>query len=171
MKLVDIQPLEKWVALEKEIVKRSGLSGSIFDTEGIRITDYKKWVNDLCPLIKANQKGQTFICASAHQNIANIAMQSRESVIEECDAGMVKIVVPIFLKDEFLGGAGGCGLLLDEGEVETFLINKLTDIDDAELEKLSADIKAISMEEAQETAQFIQSEIARIVDNYLALNG
>jgi len=36
-------------------------------------------------------------------NIAAQAMRSRETVIEECDAGMIKLVVPIFLEDEFIG--------------------------------------------------------------------
>ena len=100
MELTDIQTLEEWENLEKEIFERSGLDASIFNTDGIRITDYKEWVNRLCPVIKDNDKGQSFICAVAHMNLAAIAKNTKDHVIEECDAGLVKILVPIFVNDE-----------------------------------------------------------------------
>ena len=108
MDLTDLFPLDKWVELEKEINRRSGLNATVFDSNGTRITDFKKWSNSLCPLIKANEKGQTFICSSAHQNIAAVAKKTRKPVVKECDAGMAKIVVPVFVHDEFLGCVGGC---------------------------------------------------------------
>jgi hypothetical protein len=70
MKLTDIAPLEKWLELEQKINERSGLNASVFDVNGVRITNFKKWANKLCPVIKADEKGQAYICAVAHQNIA-----------------------------------------------------------------------------------------------------
>jgi ligand-binding sensor protein len=130
MHLTDMIPLEKWVALEEEIARRFGLDVNVFDTEGVRISEFKNWVNPLCPAIKATDKGQAFICAVAHMNVAAQAMQTRQAVIEECDAGLVKVVVPIFCKDRFVGAVGACGVCLDDGEVDTFLVNKMTDIEE-----------------------------------------
>jgi len=121
MKLTDILPVKKWEALEKEINKRFDLNAPVFDKDGIRITDFKKWVNNLCPVIKANKRGQSFICAVAHQNIAAEAEKTKQPVIGECDAGFVKIAVPIFVGDEFLGVAGGCGRINHGNRVEFFL--------------------------------------------------
>ena len=45
MKLTDLLPPDEWVELEQEITKQSGLSGNIFDAEGIRITNYRNWGN------------------------------------------------------------------------------------------------------------------------------
>jgi hypothetical protein len=67
LNLSDIAALENWIELEKKINDRSGLNASVFDAAGVRITDFKKWANKLCPVIKSNQKGQNFICALAHQ--------------------------------------------------------------------------------------------------------
>ena len=167
MNLTDLLPLDEWVTLEKEIHRRSGLNASVFDINGIRITDYKKWANPLCPVLKANEKGQTFICAAAHQNIAAIAQNRRKPVVEECDAGLVKIVVPIFVGEEFLGGAGGCGLLLgDDGEVETYLVHMTTGIAEEEIEALAKDMGRISMEDAEALGEFIAGEIEQIVATY-----
>ena len=166
MKLNDILPNEKWIALEKDLHNRYGLDVNVFDTSGVRISDFKEWVNKLCPAIKATDKGQSFICAVAHMNIAAQAMQTRRPAIEECDAGLVKIVVPIFMDDTFLGAVGACGLLLDEGEVDTFLIDKITGIDEETAQKLAADAGTISTAEAESIAEDVTRRIASIVTAY-----
>ena len=166
MKLIDILPIEKWIELEKEINKRSGLNASVFDADGIRITDFKKWANRLCPVVKANERGQTYICAVAHQNAANQAQKIREPAIIECDAGLVKIVVPIFVDDDFLGVAGGCGLLQKGSEVDSFLINKTTGIDVGEIENLSDDIAFISMAKLESVIKYIEQELKWIKHDF-----
>jgi len=37
MKLVDMMPIEKWIALEKEIQSRSGLNAAVYDVNGLRV--------------------------------------------------------------------------------------------------------------------------------------
>lgn len=166
MELVDLCPLETWAALENEIYERSGLNAAVYNTEGIRINGTLRWPNRLCPEIKAIPKGQSFICATAHMNIANDAKNQRRPVIEECDAGMIKLVVPIFYEDEFIGSAGGCGRLLDDGAVDEFLVNKITGLEESEIERLAEGIPAISTEAARELASFIRQRIDRIVADY-----
>ena len=166
MKLNDILPNEKWIALEKDLHNRYGLDVNVFDTSGVRISDFKEWVNKLCPAIKATDKGQSFICAVAHMNIAAQAMQTRRPAIEECDAGLVKIVVPIFMDDTFLGAVGACGLLLDEGEIDTFLIDKITGIDEETAQKLAADARTISTADAESIAEDVTRRIASIITAY-----
>jgi ligand-binding sensor protein len=166
MKLNDILPTDKWIALEKDLHNRYGLDVNVFDTSGVCISDFKEWVNRLCPAIKATDKGQSFICAVAHMNIAAQAMQTRRPAIEECDAGLVKIVVPIFMDDAFLGAVGACGLLLDEGEVDTFLIDKITGIDEETAQELAADAGTISTAAAESIAEDVTRRIASIVAAY-----
>jgi ligand-binding sensor protein len=81
MELVDLCPLETWAALEDEIYERSGLNPAVYDIAGVRINPRPRWPNRLCPEIKANPKGQSFICATAHMNMANQARQSGRSHI------------------------------------------------------------------------------------------
>jgi ligand-binding sensor protein len=163
MKLTDFCPIEKWMAFEKNIHERSGMDANVFNTDGIRITDFKEWVNRLCPAIKAIDKGQSYICAVAHMNIATQAMQTRMPAIEECDAGLIKLVVPIFVNDEFVGAVGACGLLLEDGEVDDFLINKTTDMAEDVIQDLSQGIGAISRQKAEALAAYIQQELLTLL--------
>jgi len=165
MELTDLFPLEKWKELEKEITCRSGLDANIFNTNGIRITDYKHWANRLCPAIKATDKGQSYICAVAHMNLSAQAKQTQKSLVEECDAGLAKIIVPIFKNDEFLGTVGACGFLLDGGEVDSFLVNMTTGIDEEDIKGLSADIETISTEKTRSVVSYIEEEISKIISN------
>jgi len=159
MKLTDIYPIEKWMAFEKSIHDKSGMDANVFNPQGIRITEYKEWVNRLCPAIKAIDKGQSYICAVAHMNIAAQAMQTRMPAIEECDAGLIKLVVPIFIGDEFAGAVGACGLLSEDGEVDAFLINKTTDMNEDIIQNLSEGIGTISKQKAEALAEYIQQEL------------
>jgi ligand-binding sensor protein len=159
MKLTDIYPIEKWMVFEKNIHERSGLDANVFNPEGIRITEYKEWANRLCPAVKAIDKGQSYICAVAHMNIAAQAMQTRMPAIEECDAGLIKLVVPIFIGDEFVGAVGACGLLSEDGEVDAFLINKTTDMNENVIQDLSEGIGTISRQQAEALTEYIQQEL------------
>lgn len=166
MKLTDILPIEEWIQVEENIYNRSGLDASVFNPDGISITEYKKWANRLCPAIKESKKGQAFICAVANQNLTRRARQTRQPVIGECDAGLLKLVVPIFVGDEFLGAAGACGMIIDGSEVESFLISKTTGINEKRIESLSKDIYRMPTNDAETLIKFMEEEIARIVMDF-----
>lgn len=163
MKLSEVYPIEKWIQFEKDIHEKTGFDTNVFNTDGIRISDYKEWVNRLCPAIKAIDKGQSYICAVAHMNLAAQAMQTRMPAVEECDAGLIKIVIPIFIKDEIAGAVGACGLLYEDGEVDSFLINKTTDMEEDIIANLSDDIGTISRQKALDFTRYIQEELEKIL--------
>ena len=166
MKLIDITPIEKWMAFEKNIHEKFGMDANVFNPQGIRITEYKEWLNRLCPAVKAIDKGQSYICAVAHMNIAAQAMKTRMPAIEECDAGLIKIVVPIFIGDEFAGAVGACGLLPEDGEVDVFLINKTTDMNEDVIQDLSEGIGTLSRQKAEALAGYIQQELRNMLSPF-----
>jgi ligand-binding sensor protein len=85
-------------------------------------------------------------------------------VIEECDAGLLKLVVPIFFKDEYLGVVGGCGLLAEDGEVDEFAINKITEMDEEKIRQLSADVQTITDQGVQDACDFLQKRLEKIIN-------
>ena len=165
MKLIDILPREQCLELEKQIHNMFRLNAAVFDKDGLRITDYKNWANRLCPVVKGNEKGQNFICGVANQNMMAQAKETKNPVADECDAGLTKVVIPIFVGDEFLGIAGGCGLLPDGSEVESFLVSKVTGIDEEEIQGLSDDINTIKADKTETIVEFIKERINEIVCN------
>jgi len=163
MKLTDLAPLELWMELENDINTRSGMDANVFDIKGYRISPQKHWANRLCPAIKETDKGQSFICAPAHMNLAAQAMRGRATVIEECDAGMIKLVVPIFMDGEFVGAVGACGLKFEDGDIDTFLVNKMADIAEETVEDLSATVPAITRDRVEALGRFIVESVDAII--------
>ncbi|MCP4349620.1 MAG: hypothetical protein GY795_29415 [Desulfobacterales bacterium] len=160
MKLTDLLSVDKCIEFEKEINRKFGMNAAVFNADGIRITSYKEWANRLCPAVKSTDKGQSFICAVAHMNMAEKARKSGKPVFEECDAGLLKLVVPIFTGDIFLGTAGGCGLLPEKGEVDVFAVAKITDMDENETKNLSQGIGFITQDKIMTLSELIQERIS-----------
>jgi ligand-binding sensor protein len=163
MLLTDLLSIEQWEEIEKELYERSGLNACVYDLDGNRITSFKAWANEICPLIKSYPQGVSAICAVANQHFTSEAKNSQQPVISECDAGFVKFAVPIFYNQEFLGTIGGCGHCLPEGEVETFLIHKTLDIDESTLEDKAQDVKTISEDEINTLVAFLQTRLQEIL--------
>lgn len=163
MKLDDIMPIEKWVEVEREINRRSDLNAAVYNVDGVRITDFKKWANELCPALRATEKGQEYICAVAHQNIAARTIKTGKTVVDECDAGLMKFAVPIFVKNEFLGVAGGCGLLRDQQQVDAYLVHRTTGMAQDVVEELSQRIETIPNDRLEATISYVENEVAEII--------
>lgn len=168
MTLEDILSTEGWADYETKLNRKFGLNASVFDINGVRITGFKKWANSLCPIIQANEKGRSFICTVANQNLSQQARKTKKPVFAECDAGLLKMVVPIFACDEFLGVFSGCGLLVEGGSVESFLIHKTTGINTGEIDRLSKDIAPIQMDKVKSIIDYLKNCTDEIVDDFFA---
>ena len=160
MKLTDIFPIDAWVEIEKEIHRRAGLNAAVYDIYGQRITDFKGFANKLCPALRETGKGQKFICAVAHQNLASRAAGNGKSIVAECDAGLMKFVVPIIIDGNFLGTAGGCGLLREGEQVDAYLVHRTTGLAEKEVQQLAADIDVITPEKLEDVLDFVETRVA-----------
>lgn len=168
MKLVDILSVEKWVEVEKEINKRSGLNAAVYDAQGLRITDFKKWANELCPSIRETEKGLKFICSVTHQYVAAQAVKTRKTVIDECEAGLMKFAVPIFVDNEFMGVAGGCGKLRGDGQVEAYLVHRTASLSEEVIEGLSGEIETIAEDRLESVIDYVEKKVTEIIREFRA---
>lgn len=166
MKMTDLLPKEEWAMLEAEIFERFQLRACAYDDKGFSFTGYVAWGNKLCPSLRETEQGIGAICSVAHQNIAADAAKNKKSVVEECDAGLVKICTPIFIDDHFVGVIGGCGRLMEDSEIDPFLIQITTGMETAQVEKHAASVPAISRQQANEMVAFLEKRVAAIVDAY-----
>jgi ligand-binding sensor protein len=165
MELTEILSVEEWIEFEKELFERFNLNSTVYNTSGIGITGKPAFCNRLCPKIKANKDSLAMICAAGNQNFMAQAKKTKKTVIGECDAGLTKIAVPIFIKDEFLGTAGGCGRLPEGGEIETFILEKSMGLSEQEIADLCQGLEPITEKQARQVADFIQARISQYIDN------
>jgi ligand-binding sensor protein len=166
MEMTDLLPRKEWAELERTIHDRYGLNARVYDAKGFSFTGYTTWCNRLCPVLKSVPAALSAICSVAHQAMAAQARVERESVIDACDIGLLKICVPVIVGDEFVGVVGGCGLLLDDEEVDTFFLGKATGLDEETVEEMACGIGIMTAEKAQELSLFLEDRIREIVHGY-----
>ena len=164
MKLTDIMPIDAWVEIEKEIHQQAGLNAAVYDVNGQRITDFKGFANQLCPVLRETGNGQKFICAVAHQNMAARAARTGKSVVADCDAGLMKFVVPISCNDEFLGTAGGCGRLRKQEQVDTYLVHRTTGLAEDRVQQLAANVDTITPERLENILGLVETRVAEALE-------
>lgn len=161
MLLKELMPLEDWVNFEKAIHDATGMNAAVFDEAGVRLTSYVAWANGVCPCIKGDTGSAQAICAVAHQEIAREAQRTSQPAVAECDAGMLKICVPIIINGNFLGVAGGCGKLPEKGQLETFHVSRATGRSEAEIVALGDAIPRVSSADVQAAVDFIVDRLSK----------
>ena len=149
--------------IEQQIFRQYSVNAGVFDTLGKRITATPLWANTLCPIIKATQAANESICAVAHQYLADQARQTRLPAVDLCDAGMIKIVVPVYHKENFFGVVSCCGSLPEEGEIEDFLVQKTTGLSDEEFQLHYQSVKTINKGEIQTIIRTIEEQLSLLI--------
>ena len=156
MELTDIMPIEKWKQLVEDIYTRFGFNGTAFYINSTVLVKSDGWANKLCPAIKAGDA--RIVCAAAQQRASQRAQEEKGTVIEECDAGCTKFVIPVFVDNEFVGMIGGCGCLSEDTEVDSFYVSKLLKKEEG-IEDLLNTVRHITKDKLEEAISYVQVQI------------
>jgi len=159
MELTDFKPLDWWVALQDELHERFALNADVMDKEGKRIAG-NTWGNELCRAIRNDAKGLGAICAPAGQMFFQMMKNEKKPFAEECDAGMLRVSVPIIKDGEFLGAVGGCGLMPSDGEIEEYMIEMSTDMGEDKIAELAQGVSVVNDAKVAEILDFISGKVA-----------
>ena len=160
MELTDIMPIEKWKQLVEEIHTRFGFNGTAYYINNNILVKSDGWANKLCPAIKAGDS--RVVCATAQQRSSKKAQEEKGTVIEECDVGFTKFLIPIFVNNELIGMIGGCGCLSGDTEVDSFYVSKLLKKEEG-IEDMLNTVQHISLDRLTEAIRDVQGQIEEIL--------
>ncbi len=76
-------------------------------------------------------------------------------MVDECDAGFIKFLIPLYVGSEFAGMIGGCGCLAENAEIDTFHIGKLLKKD---VPDILGSTKHITNDKLKEAVQFVHEQ-------------
>ncbi|MFO7738346.1 MAG: PocR ligand-binding domain-containing protein [Desulfatiglandaceae bacterium] len=134
--LYDIKSKEEWQRILDSVCRELGIPSAITDKENT-VLEVGGQRNPLCSKIRSNPEASSFICSQAQQFMAEAAKETRRPIIDFCDAGMLKLVIPVFSQAGFAGTLTACGARIEGQELEAFLIEKSTKLKEAEIEALT----------------------------------
>lgn len=149
----------QWLAVGRELHDRFGLNPSINDAQGHPLATNDHWANALCPAIRGSNQGFSPVCISAGEHFAKLLRTSGKPVVEECGAGMLRIAVPVFVNQEFVGSLGGCGKVCDGGDVDEFMIRKVTGLELEQIRTRAASVASITWGETDEIVEFLEEKV------------
>ncbi len=162
MQMTDLLSEGQWLELEKTLHDEWGVNACAYDAKGMTFTGFKNFVNPLCAEIKSHPAGIQAICSVAHQHMAQLARTSGRTVIEQCDAGMLKICTPVVVGEEFVGIVGGCGRVPEGETVETFTVHKAIGVPLQTVQDLAVEVPSITLDRARAMADFLEGFVAGI---------
>lgn len=158
MELTDKIPLERWKSIANGLHERFGLNGTVYKKDNYILVKSDGWANTVCPAIKSGDS--VVVCSSAQQRLSSMAREKRDCVVDECDAGFVKFLMPLYVDSEFAGMIGGCGCLAEDTEIDTFHLSKLLQKED--IEDLLGSARHISEDALREAMQYVRDQLREI---------
>lgn len=160
MHMTDLIPAEDLQALQQELSERYGLNADIMDADGKRLFG-TTWGNALCRAIRDDDKGFGAICMTAGQMFTHLQKQG-EAFTEECDAGMMRVSVPVMVKGRVIGSIGGCGLVPQDGEADGFTIGMMSDIEESTATDMARKLEPLAQGKVEEIQAFIRKRIEEL---------
>ena len=148
MGVYDIRSKEEWQKILDDVCEEAGMPAALVDEKNtmMQVSGER---NPLCSIIRGKKESLSFICGQTQQFMAEQAKSTREPVIDLCEAGLLKFVVPIFSGSDFKGSVTACGSCVPSEDIETFIITKNTEIDESEISTLAERIAEIDQEEVK----------------------
>lgn len=160
MELTDLMSVEDWVALQYELHDRFGLNADVVNSKGQRLAG-NSWGNELCRKLHDDTKGYGAICSTAGMMFSQMVQQG-QPFVEECDAGMTRISVPVIVDGEHLGAVGGCGVVAEDGEVDAFSIGMMSDLSEDVISEAAETVTMVSYDNIQKIQEYIESRLATL---------
>jgi ligand-binding sensor protein len=155
MELTDIMSADEWKQLANEIYDKFGFNGTVYKIDNAILAKSDEWSNQLCPTIKSG--GAIIICASAQSSLSKIVQEKKESATSECDAGLMKFLIPIFVESKFLGMVGGCGCVNEHSDVDAYYVGKMLERED--VSDLAGTVRRITRDRMFEAVEYVQNRI------------
>lgn len=156
MQMTDLMSKEDWAELENEIFRRFNLNARVYDDKGFTFTGQASWCNRFCPTLRSAKQAIGAICSTAHQAMGAEAKASGEPVADVCDAGLLKIVAPVFKDGELVGFIGGCGALAPGEEVDAFMAHKASGLEESDLEEAAGTVPVMDQDTIDEATEFMR---------------
>ena len=135
------------------------------DSRGNRITPARVALHlaPVCALVRATADGVAAVCSPTSGFFSSQAAATGEPVVDECDAGLVKICVPILARGVHEGDLNACGLLAEDGEVETYLVSKAAGVPETEAEHAARNMQVADRKCVDAAANLLTSAVQDLI--------
>jgi ligand-binding sensor protein len=151
-----------WEDLLEEISSKLQMVASLVDENG-RILLHKGTYQEICERVRSDDKTLTFICGQTSTALMKEAEIAGSPVVDVCQIGLCKVVIPIFQSGRMAGAVTACGGLLEGEEPDVFMVSQELGITEGEAETLFRGCPNVEEERAKEIAGLWRKRIEEII--------
>jgi len=162
MNVYDIKPKEEWQKILDDVCEESGMPAALVDNKNV-VLQVSGERNPLCSEIRANKESLSFICGQTQQFMTKKAKATRKPVMDACEAGLLKFLVPLFSDTDFVGSITVCGSCVPGEEIETFAIAKSTKMNEKEIVPLTEMVPEVDEEKVEDVVRRLFQEVRKDV--------
>ena len=115
----DLVDMDKLRVIFEKFTQATGFTIGFLDHPGMNILIATGW-RDICTKFHRGCPLSAAICLKSNGHLLNNLNEPRQTVIEECDNGLVDCAVPIIIKGKHIASLATGQLLLKEPDIERF---------------------------------------------------
>lgn len=157
---LDLKNRKEWAGILARVAEATKMTATLTDDQGNHILEEQGQRYPLCLKIREKEASRTFICSQTNVAMLEEAKRALEPVIDECEAGLVRMVVPICRDGVLIGQLTACGLASkEEEEIDPFLIAKQVGVSEGEVEDLATLTPAVSKADIRRIAAQLHDEL------------
>ena len=134
---LELKTEQEWTKILQNFSDQVGMPASLRDEVGNVLI----WIGEsypLCKKIREDHDTLIFICSQTNAAMLNEVRKKLTPLIDFCDVGLIRIVVPIVREGELIGYVTSCGQGSEDEDIETFVVSMQLGITEEEAERLAS---------------------------------
>lgn len=143
---------ERWAELLRELSQELGMVATLVDSQGkilVHVGDY----TDVCIRVRNRPESLTFVCGQTSQALMKQAEKTGQPVVDLCQIGLCKMIIPLFRGKSLLGAVAACSRALAGEELDPFMVAQELGISEKEAQELLGSAPQIQEERLWEAAK------------------
>ncbi len=136
MNPLDLRSKDEWEKILKRFARDSKMTTCLTDDTGAQLF----CAGDrypLCAAVREKPGALMSICSQVNTAMLAFIKKSLEPELDFCDAGLMRVVVPIVKDGQLIGQITACGLASENEELDSFLVSKEVGITEDEALELA----------------------------------
>ncbi len=158
MDLMQLRSQNDWLALLDRIYNDTGMVASLATAEGkILLSSGER--NPLCAAIREDEKRLTFVCSQTASAMTAELKVAKEPVLDFCDAGMMRLVVPVLNAGELAGQLSVCGHASPDEELDAFGVAQQLGVEEPQAQSLIDTVREMTEDELEAYGHALMKDV------------
>jgi len=157
---LDLRTKEEWQKILDRFQAETKMTATLTDNTGKQLISLDGRY-PLCAAVRGNEKALTFICSQTNTAMLAVIARTLRPEFDFCEAGLIRVVVPVVKDGSLIGQVTACGLASDEEEPNSFLVSKELGMSEEKAIELAQSTPLGSEEELREICTRLFDELTQ----------